>query len=460
MSHRTSVVAAFFVCALLALMCSVSTASASSVIRGVDDLGLGGKTAKADASRISFLATKLHAGLVRVDVRWANVEPRRGVYDQAYLTELQNRIQLAAGDGLQVIVTLYGTPAWASDHSLWGYAPPSYAKGVYHSFYPPAANRLPDFQAFATKLASTFVGDVTGYECRNEPNLWSSIYPQRTATDAAFGVRRYAAMLTVFSAGIHAGDPHALVIAGATGPTGLDNALSTDPIRFAKLLRGLVSSSVFDAYSHHPYAVGGTSRVAPEDMPEYPRRQVNLANIGALLKIFPGKPFYLTEYGYYTQYSLSFGIWVSEPTQASYLIRAYRFAARFPQIKALVWFPYHDSSGANELFGAYSGLVTMAGAYKPSWFAFSGDNTLALTAAHKGGGSFRLAGKLTTSLGGLAGKSLTVSRRLPGGKWRVVKTVKTGTGGAYHLWVKVTGRAWFRLAWPGVVHSNTVEADA
>ncbi len=39
---------------------------------------------------------------------------------------------------------------WASDRTLWRYVPPGYHAGVSHSFYPPAANRLIDFQAFAT----------------------------------------------------------------------------------------------------------------------------------------------------------------------------------------------------------------------------------------------------------------------------------------------------------------------
>ena len=59
-----------------------------------------------------------------------------------------------------------------------------------------------------------------------------------------------------------------------------------------------MSLSVFDAYSHHPYAVGGTKNIAPEAQPRNPNLTVSLGNISTLLKIFPNKPFYLTEYGY------------------------------------------------------------------------------------------------------------------------------------------------------------------
>ncbi len=79
-------------------------------------------------------------------------------------------IHTAAGDGLKVIVTLGDTPLWASDQTLWRYAPTSYKPGVYRAFYPPGPGHLVDFQKLATKLASTFGNDVLGYECRNEPN--------------------------------------------------------------------------------------------------------------------------------------------------------------------------------------------------------------------------------------------------------------------------------------------------
>lgn len=461
MSRRTPTVVTLCICIALAVAWWVPQAFAGTVLRGTDDTAIPTESAQSAQSRIDFLATKLHAGLLRVDVRWSAIEPRRGAFDETYLTKVQQEIHEAAGQGMQVIVTVYGTPAWASDRSLWRYAPPSYKRGVYHSFYPPAAGRLADFQAFAAKLATTFAGDVTGYECRNEPNLWASIYPQRTSSDSNFAVRRYALMLTAFSRGIRAGDPHALVIAGSTGPSGFNTTLSTSPQRFARVLRSLVKSSVFDAYSHHPYAIGGTKKIAPEDLPADPAHTVGLANISTLLKLFPHKPFYLTEYGYYTRYTMTFGVYVSPATQALYLTRAYRYVTRYPQIKALVWFPYRDGGHPGvDLFGVYSGLTTAAGAFKPAWFAFAGGNSLTL-AASTGSTSFRLSGVLSSaSLGGLSGKSLTLSRRLPGGAWRVVRIVKTGKGGAYHLWVTASGTAWFRVAWTGVVRSTTIEVKA
>ena len=448
-----------FLCISTVLLGTAASARAQTVLRGTADGSLARKGATNTTARVDFLATKLHAQMLRFDVRWTRLEPQRGQYDQTYLNQLATTIHAAAGDGLKVIVTLYDTPRWASDRTLWHYAPQGFKRGVYHGFYPPATKRLGDFQAFATKLASTFGSDVTGYECRNEPNLWPSLYPQRTSSDAAFAVRRYAAMLTAFSRGVRAGDPNALVIAGATAPGGRNNDLQTSPQRFARLLKTMVKPSVFDAYSHHPYAVGGTRNIAPEAQPRDPAHTVSLGNVATLLKIFPSKPFYLTEYGYYTTYSPIFGIYVNQTTQAAYLTRAYRYAARFPQVKALIWFPYHDLGGVPTpvgVTGVYSGLVTVPGAFKRSWYAFSGGNTLTLTAAARGA-SLRLSGRLTsTSMGGLRGRALVLYRRTAGHAWQVARNLATGTNGSYHVTVKMSDAASYRVAWLGVVHSPTL----
>ena len=461
MPRRKLVFAVALFCLAAALLGMSASAQARTILRGTEDTRISNKGAKNPAGQVKFMATKLHAGLLRFDLRWAKLEPQRNVYDQTYLDQLAQTIHAATGDGLKIIITLYGTPQWASDKSLWHYAPPTFKAGVYRSFYPPAASHLADFQAFATKLSTTFAGNVLGYECRNEPNEWFSLYPQRTSSDAAFGVRRYADMLTAFSKGIRAGDPDALVIAGSNSPVGLNNDLGTSPQRFATKLKSMVSSSVFDAYSHHPYTTGGTSNTAPEAMPHYPKVTVSLGNISTLLKIFPSKPFYITEYGYYTKYRIAMGIYVNQVTQAKYLPRAYKYAARFPQIKALIWFPYHDAGPANppaDNGGVYSGLLTTTGAYKLAWFAFAGGNKLTL-ATKRLGASVRLSGKLTSaSLGGLSGKSLVLYRKTAGHAWRVARNLTTGASGSYHVTVKASGATFFKVAWLGVVRSPALSA--
>jgi len=251
------------------------------------------------------------------------------------------------------------------------------------------------------------------------------------------------------------------VIAGATGPIGQNTILSTSPQRFARLLKTMVPSSVFDAYSHHPYTVGGTKNTAPEAPPPYPNLIVSLGNISSLLKIFPSKPFYITEYGYYTVYRIAFGTYVRQVTQADYLPRAYKFAARFPQIKALIWYPYQDLGPANpppNNSGCYSGLLTTTGVFKLSWYAFAGGNKITIKAARLSRTSWRLSGVLNSaSLGGLSGKTLVLYRKTTGHPWRVMRSLTTATKGSYHATVRLTtSKTRFKVAWLGVAHSPTL----
>ena len=438
-------------CCLAASLALASPAWAHRVLRGTRDASICQKAAVDTAPRVHFLATRLRAQILRFDVDWDDLEDQQGVYDQVYFDRLAATIHSAATEGMQVIVTVFGTPRWASDRSLWGYVPPGYKAGYYHFFYPPSSDHLDDLEDFAQHMAAAFAGDVTGYECRNEPNLWGSLYPQRTPSDPAFAVRRYAAMLTAFSKGIRQGDPHALVIAGATSPVGDNSILRTSPQRFARLLKQFVAPSVFDAYSHHPYPVGGSRHIEPEAKPNDPDHAVSLGNISTLLKIFPNKPFYLTEYGYYTQYSALFGICVDQATQASFLRRAYAYAARFPQIKALIWFPYHDSR--NQVYGTYSGLVTDSGAFKRSWYTFARGNKLTMVAT-RSAGLVRLGGHLTSeTMGRLAGKRVVVCRYVDG-SWRVAASDKTDADGAYHVKIAVPSAGYYRAEWQGVVNST------
>ncbi len=129
--------------------------------------------------------------------------------------------------------------------------------------------------------------------------------------------------------------------------------------------------------------------------------------------------------------------------------------ARYPQIKALVWFPYHDSGPADpppDNGGVYSGLVTTTGAFKLSWFAFSGGNKLTIKATALSGASKRLAGAAHVGRHGRAqGKTLVLYRKTAGHPWRFMRNLTTGARGAYHTAVKVSGRTYFKVAWLGVV---------
>jgi hypothetical protein len=148
----------------------------------------------------------------------------------------------------------------------------------------------------------------------------------------------------------------------------------TSPQSFARTLKAAGAGRLFDAYSHHPYAIGGMSDPAPWVMPPRPNVTVALANLKALLRIFPGKPFYLTEYGYNTKPSVDFGYFaVSERTQARYLRAAYAVAGRYAHVKLLMWYLVQDTqpAGQPEGRGVYMGLRRVDGSKKPAWKVFA-----------------------------------------------------------------------------------------
>lgn len=273
---------------------------------------------------------------------------------------------------MRVLLTTCHVPRWASDQSWWDKPPFNYAPG-YQPFYPVAREALDDYGRLGEFLARHFAGRVQAIECWNEPNLWCYLYPQRTADDPNFGARQYYRMLRAFTAGVRRAGTRVKVVAGATAPVGMDDRYRTSPQRFARFLKAKEAGRWFDVYSHHPYTPGGSLYPAPDQPPNDPAHTVTLYNLGVLLRTFPRKPFYLTEYGYNTKPSVYFGgFTVGETTQARYLKLACAYAGRYSRVKALFWYlvqdvcfdPDHPQSGV------YTGLRRVDGTRKPSWYAF------------------------------------------------------------------------------------------
>lgn len=318
--------------------------------------------------------TELGAGWVRLNVFWSDLEPRRGVYSEEELARLDQAVDGVAAQGPRVLLTVYRTPRWASDQRWWRDPVPGYSRG-YRSWYAMERGALPRLQALAALLAARYAGRVSALECWNEPNFWWFLYPQRTARDPYYGARTYLRMLRAFSAGARSAGSGVQVLGGATMSFGRDDRYRTSPQRFARFLKRSGAGALIDAYSHHPYIPGGSRRVAPSSRPDRPRSTVTLGNLGALLRLFPTKPFYLTEYGYNTRPSDDFGGFsVSELTQARYLREAYARAQRYGRVQALFWYLAVDQRppGVPADHGVYTGLSRPNGSHKPSWDAFKG----------------------------------------------------------------------------------------
>jgi hypothetical protein len=401
-------------------------------------------------------ATHLKAGWVRLAVSWSSLESARGQYSETYLASLDQSVEALRSRNIRIVMTFYYVPKWASDPAFWS-SPPTGLPAGYSPRYPVRDDALADLGSTAEYLAARYRGLVKAYECWNEPNLWPYLYPQRTSRDEHFGSRTYLKYLKVFGAGIKRGDPAARVVAGATAPVGLDDAIRTSPQKFARFLAANGAAAHFDIYSHHPYTPGGSVYAAPDKPPNNPNTTVTLYNLNTLLKLFPGKPFWLTEYGYNTQPSLDFGGFVvREAAQARYLRRAYQYADRYKQVKVLFWFLVRDLEPASgdPRSGAYTGLRRPDGSRKPSWYAYAGGNRVSLLAPTRlaRGRTVTLTSRVTNAaIGPVRDQQVLVQGRRAGTRrWYTLATRTPGSDGRFTYRLKLTRATQFRVLWNGV----------
>jgi len=473
--------AALLAGAALVAVAAPTQAQAHTVARGLADAVTFDFTDWTDneAHALHELAAKLNAKYVRFDVYWNQAEPEKGVFAEnaekiGYLDNVVKAVDAADDEGLKVIIVTYRVPKWASNRAFWN-DPNLFSRGKdsdgYCNYYAPSADGVAAFGEFGQHLSKLLTGKVAAYEPWNEPNLWVYLYPQTYGGDDAYAVHRYAAMLKAFHDGVAIGDPGALIVGGCTSPIGdplgTDGRSRTSPQGFAQALvqtdvGGVKATEFFDVYDHHPYTPGGSKDMRPEAAPSDPKTTVQLKNLSTLHSCFPGKPFYLTEYGYNTSTSLVFGgARVSQVEQAAYLKRAYAYAARFDWVKLMCWYQLKDFSPTNKATddrGIYMGLRTLSGSAKRAWYAFARGNHLTIKAPSgvRYGSTASLTGRLTcATVGGIKGRPLVVQAYRPSTGWRTLKTITTAKDGYYRTSVKPTSTTTYRLTWKGVVTSTT-----
>ena len=298
--------------------------------------------------------------------------------DPAYDWSVYDRtVFYAQQNGIKVVFSIVGTPPWANG-----------AKGV--NVVPKSAL---DLERFATAAARRYGGTFRTKEGRvlpavrqwlawNEPNNPAFLRPQFVTVKGKHVIQSaidYAKICNAIVKGVRKTTLGASKVAcGVTGPRGNNNPNSArpavSPLPFVRAMKK-AGAKGFDAYAHHPYYQ------APRETPSTPpppgihgnaATAITLGNINLLVaevtRLYGNKRFWITEYGYQTNPpDRIFG--VSFANQARYLTQAYGIAKRHPRIDMFVWFLLRDERlGVNE--GWQSGLLTAAGAKKPSFAAF------------------------------------------------------------------------------------------
>ena len=308
-----------------------------------------------------------NATVIRTTAYWSKVAPTRPAsaadpFDPAYrFTDLDDTIRGAQQRGIEVMLTLWGTPRWAG----------------------PAQNRMPrrlsDFQNFARAVASRYSGKFPGYpfvrfiSIWNEPNRGIFLSPQFTPRGKSLAPALYAKLVRAGYAGVKAGNPKALVGIGETASNGRDKPAKRaglqdthSPGKFAELLSKVRPKLKFDAWAHHPYPTSPSMK--PTQKMRWPN--VSLASLPkfeqSIDKWFGRKniPIWVTEYGHETKPDPR-GVTFS--TQRKYLQQAFGIARKDPRVAMFIWFIFADRPSVPW----QSGLLTASGAPKNAYATFA-----------------------------------------------------------------------------------------
>ncbi len=316
-----------------------SHAAASSLSVGLN-IGFNPMAPSPGISHEIAVASALHAQIVRVTVPWYVFAPIAAQQNEPGPTAaLSQLLEDAQSRGIRVILTVDGTPCWASS------APPSLLRtcsprrgGAAHAWPPqdPAT-----YAAFVAFLAQRFGGtSLAAIEIWNEPDQSNQAYfagPDK--------VQRYAAILRAAYPAIKQADSSVLVLGGSlVGPKGL----------FLKALYAAGIKGYYDALAVHFYTLTLASLRAIHE--------VQLANGDTT-------PLWLDEFGWSSCYPRQRieeeQACVTPSTQAANLADTIHAIARLPYVSAAVVYKLQDSPG--EQFG----VLTASGVRKPSFAALA-----------------------------------------------------------------------------------------
>jgi hypothetical protein len=338
--------------------------------------------------------------VVRFTLHWNEIAPTRPATpadpeDPAYdWSSAADVLDALHAHGLDVVLQLVDTPAWANGGNAPNVVPTSAAT----------------FAGFAAAAAHEYPW-VRKWLIWNEPNQARWLRP----TSPLLYVSR---LLNPAYAAIHAAIPGAEVAGGGTAPRGATGGVS--PVAWITAMHR--AGARLDAYAHNPYPLdpkretplhGGCPRCATITMATLARLETLVA------RDFPRARIWLTEYGYQSNPPDAL-LGVAPALQARYESEGSYVAYRSARVDLLIHFLYRDEP---ELARFQSGLVTLGNAPKPALEAFE----LPLAEIGRVGATTTLWGQLRApTAGGAAALELRT-----GSGWRRIATVHGGTRGFF-----------------------------
>jgi hypothetical protein len=308
------------------------------------------------------------ATVVRSIVNWSVAAPVRplhaadGFAPEYRLGDVDELVRNAERRGIEVLLTIWGTPGWANGGGRPNVAPADPG----------------DLRDFAHALAARYSGRRPGYPfvrfytVWNEPNAAQFLSPQFDDAGRPVAPRTYASLVAAAYAGIKSASPRALVAAGETAPRGRDEPRAhvqdtESPAEVARLVAPAAPGLRVDAWAHHPYPRDDlTYPDAPQPWPA-----VGFTALGrfdaALARWFgrPSVPLWVTEIAVRTSPQIPGAAPYS--LQAASLARALELARAEPGVRMLVWFVFRDEPGQPW----QSGLLDHRGRAKPALARFA-----------------------------------------------------------------------------------------
>jgi hypothetical protein len=263
-----------------------------------------------------------HASVVRTIVDWSQIAQTQPAqpsspFDPAYnFRDLDDFMIHAQQRGIEVLLTIWGTPAWAN-----GGAGPN---------VPP--ERAEQFAAFVRAVADRYSGRHPGLPFARFISLWNEPNNPRflSTPDPAAA---YAALVEVAYPAAKSASPNATVAIGETSSRHAPGRFIAQLARIAPYLR-------FDAWAHHPYPP--TMHSSPAARFAWPGAGLNeLGRLGRAIDTAFGRtdvPLWVTEYAESVTA-------VSPARQAADLALAAQIAGSVPQVQMFVWLMLRDHRG-------------------------------------------------------------------------------------------------------------------
>jgi hypothetical protein len=394
----------------LGLLCALALPAAANAAPGIqfgiqDDAWLN--AAPLD-TRLKTL-DRLGPDVVRYTLRWDQVarkQPARATNpnDKAYdWSSADAVLKGLRAHHIAVLITLYGSPRWANGR----HAPNFVARGKF---------ALANFAAAAAKRYPW----VRMWEVWNEPNLRTFLRPN---SPRVYVTR----LLNPTVAALHGVRRGMRVAGGATSPRRTPSGMG--PVQFMRGMRA--AHARFDVYSHHPYPVSRLETPSRANC-RYCTGILTMARLPDLIKEvrrdFGGKRIWLTEYGYQTNPPDRY-LGVSRAAQARYLAQGAYIALKAPRVDLLIHFLVKDERVSGRW---QSGLFTVGGTYKPSFWSFS----VPLLQLSRRGSRTVLWGQVRAG----RGRQRYVLQRASGGHWRSVGASRVTSARGYFQRVVNAGR--------------------